>query len=194
MPAALVFLALAVTGLALASLRYTNPERHLRLYRDPRMIARVDALAARLVAAGWSPRASPPDTVPTIRTLARDDPRGGPLALRIGCTPRGHWMALEFERDLGLREGESIGTALRGDRDGPIPITPDVRQRDGDGFIVRPIEALPRVSAPLVRALTEWPRAWHLTIQGRTITIRADVRDADAIESVVADAIARLVG
>lgn len=185
----LVFVGMIVAGWAVLG---SSPERLIRAYEDPRLVARADELERELGARGW--RLVEVEHLPTIRRYAREDPRGGELALRVGCLPGKDWCALELGREVGLAEGEVLRPAVAGDRDGPIEVTPDLLQRSGPGFTVRPIEARSRLSAPLLAALAEWPSAWWLMISGATVSVRADVRGAAEIEAYVAGVLARLAG
>lgn len=188
--------ALALAGLLIAGAMWAmlagSSGRLLKAYRDPRLAVRAGELADELVARGW--RIVPADELPTIRRFAREDPRGGSLSLRVGCVPGKDWCALELRRAVGLAEGEVLRPAIAGDRDGPIEVVPDLLQRDGPGFTVRPIEARARLSGRLVSALAEWPSAWWLMISGTTVAVRTDVRGAAEIEAVVAGVLTRLAG
>lgn len=187
--------ALALAGLLIVGAMWAmlagSSGRLLKAYRDPRLVVRADELAGELVARGW--RIVPADELPTIRRFSREDP-GGSLSLRVGCVPGKDWCALELRRAVGLADGEVLRPAVAGDRDGPIEVVPDLLQRDGPGFTVRPIAARERLSARLVAALSEWPSAWWLMISGTTVSVRTDVRGAAEIEAVVAGVLARLAG
>lgn len=189
----LVVVVALLLGLVVGLVGATDPQRMVRAYRDPRLVARVDARARELVARGWVRVAGGADEPSTIRRLRRAAPGCEEVALAIGCTPRGDWCRLEIVADIGVDDDVAVGSALKGDRDGPIEVKPHVAQRRGAGFVVTPAEALARLPARLVEELAVWPQAWHLTIVGRTITVRADVRGVGAIEGILEDVLARLV-
>lgn len=190
----MLMLALVGLGFGVAALVTTDPQRRLRALRDPRLVARAEARARELVARGW---ALAPDAVadePTLRRLRRAAPGCEALTLVIGAVPRGEWCRVELTADIGVPAGVTVTPAVRVDRDGEYPLTPQIVQRGGHGFVVRPEEALARLPARLVTSLATWPNGQVLIIDGAAIRVRADVASAEEIEAVVADALARLVG
>lgn len=193
-PVALIFVAALVgLGLGLGALATTDPERRLRAYRDPRLVARVDAWARELVARGWDAAPAEPGDPPTIRRVRRAAPGCESLTLVLGCVPDKGWCRVEIVADVGVPEGVSVTPAVRVDRDGAYPLPPQIEQPGGHGFVVRPEEALARLPARLVARLAAWPAARAIVVLGRTITVRVDVEGVPAAEVVVADVLARLI-
>lgn len=189
----LVAVVALLLGLVVGLLAATDPQRMLRAYRDPRLVARVDARARELVARGWVAVAGEAGEPSTIRRLRRAAPGCEEVSLTIGCTPRVDWCWIEIVADIGVDDDVTVAPALKGDRDGPIAVTPQIVQRRGAGFVVEPAEALARLPARLVEELSAWPQAWHVSVVGRTITVRADARGVGAIEGILEDVLARLV-
>lgn len=197
MPAVAWFLVLILVGLGLglfgAMLRASDPRRLLRALRDPRLVARVEARARELATRGWTIVPGSADGLPTIRHLRRAAPGCEAVALAIGCGPHEDWCRVEIVADIGVAPDVRVAPAVHFDRDGSYPLTPQIVQRRGFGFVVEPAEALARLPARLVEVLSTWPQAWFLMIAGRAITVRANVRGVGAIEAVVEEALARLV-
>lgn len=163
-----------------------SPQRMLRAFRDPRLLARLDAHVRELTRRGWTAMPPRPDDPPTLRRLARDDA----LTLTVGCAPWRDWCSLELTRACGLAPGDLVAPPPF-DRDGVQQAPTDVSQPGGRGFVVRPLAAHARVSAPLRSLLHAWPPAWDLRIAGDQVSMRAQVRDVAEIEAVLADVLTR---
>ena len=188
-----VLLIAAGLGLFGGLLWSASPRRLLRAYRDPRLVARVEARARELAARGWTIVPAGADEPSTIRRLRRAAPGCEAVTLVIGCAPHGDWCRIELVADIGVEAGVRVVPAVHYDRDGSHELVPQIVQRRGFGFVVEPAEALARLPARLVDGLPSWPQAWALIIAGRTITVRANVRGVGSIEGVVAEVLARLV-
>ncbi|MCY1070443.1 hypothetical protein OV090_37225 [Nannocystis sp. RBIL2] len=188
MPVLVIGCSLLAAALLLAAHLGTrrSPQRMLRAFRDPRLLARLDALVRELTRRGWT--ATPPraDDPPTLRRLTRD----GALTLTVGCAPWSDWCSLELTRACGLAPDDLVAPPPF-DRDGVPQAPTDVHQPGGRGFVVRPLAAHARVSAPLRALLHAWPPAWDLRITGDQVSMRAQVRGIAEIEAVVEDVLAR---
>lgn len=136
----LVAVVALLLGLVVGLLAATDPQRMLRAYRDPRLVARVDARARELVARGWVAVAGEAGEPSTIRRLRRAAPGCEEVSLTIGCTPRVDWCWIEIVADIGVDDDVTVAPALKGDRDGPIAVTPQIVQRRGAGFVVEPAD------------------------------------------------------
>lgn len=184
-----ICVALLVAGAAVIFV--ASPQRLIRQLRHPRLIARAEALARALVERGWELLPPGPNDPPTSRNLARADPRGERVALRVGCSPKLDWCVVEVRRECGLGDEEGIVPALTYDRDGAVRHAADLLQDEGVGFVVYPTAARERVPPWLVEVLRRWPARWTLSIRGGLLSIRADVAGAAEIEALVAEVLAR---
>ncbi|MFY0540696.1 hypothetical protein [Nannocystis pusilla] len=162
-----------------------SPQRMLRAFRAPHLLARLDALVRELTRRGWTAMPPRPDDPPTLRRLARD----GALTLTVGCAPWSDWCNLELTHACGLAPGDLVAPPPF-DRDGVQQAPTDVQQPGGRGFVVRPLAAHARVSARCA-LLHAWPAAWDLRITGDQVSMRAQVRGIAEIEAVVEDVLAR---
>jgi hypothetical protein len=107
---------LAAAALLLLAVTRGSPQRTLRAFRDPRLLARLDALTRELTRRGWTAMPPRADDPPTLRRLAR----GGALTLTVGCAPWSDWCSLELTRACGLAPGDLVAPPPF-DRDGLRP-------------------------------------------------------------------------
>ncbi len=183
--------ALIVASAVLIFMTAPRQRRLVRAHRDPRLLARLEAFARALAERGWELLPAGPDDPPTSRNLAKSDPRGERVALRVGCSPKQDWCVVEVRRECGLGDEEGIVPAMTYDRDGLVRHAADLQQDEGVGFVVYPTAARERVPPWLVEVLRRWPARWILSIRGGLLSVRADVSSVAEIEALVAEVLGR---